>query len=414
MHSSVLECSFNCKKGDKMKYKNYYNHELGTSDIYTKSGIRGMTLDDILKNELSLAYQYNTIGIPDDDELTSSPNTSQYMDGNGKTRWRAGTSGSSVNGQSSLLTGTKTTADLLEEERLRAQAQQAQLQAVQSQLGSKAGNAAVSGGNMSEAMSAGSAGGSPQVIEEGTKQALNNFAAAAGKKWKDNRQKQKSPEVSPIGETADKIINTSEPQLEQSPIETAIDDAVHEKSDVPNVLGLEMPLPEEDFPKIGDEPEKEANILQKLNGGLKNLGENLKDFGHEVKNRIGSITDSKEERMIKSQNRDIEALKKYMEKYPEKYEVYDSEKKENVKIPQNKQIELERLGGYDVENSSMDLPEWQNININDWLYRKNKMRLPYEEYQESLLPKNQVVKKDLLNSNLDLYEYWLKRKNKKR
>lgn len=78
------------KKGEKMKYSNYYNFEGGNSDIFTRNYLLGMTLDDIFKNDKALAYQFNTIGIPSDDELTKSPNAQQYTDASGKSRWRAG------------------------------------------------------------------------------------------------------------------------------------------------------------------------------------------------------------------------------------------------------------------------------------------------------------------------------------
>ncbi len=90
-----------------MKYKNYYNYELGNRDIWSHNDVLGMPLKDIFANELPLSYQYLTIGIPKDDELTASPNTHQYSDANGKLRWRS---------------SQKTTEELLEEERQRRQA----------------------------------------------------------------------------------------------------------------------------------------------------------------------------------------------------------------------------------------------------------------------------------------------------
>ena len=102
-----------------MKYKNYYNFELGNRDIYSHNDILGMTVQDLFDNELPLSYQYNTIGIPKDDELISSPNTHQYTNANGKLRWRS---------------SSKTTEELLEEERQRRAEQEAQTANVQSQL----------------------------------------------------------------------------------------------------------------------------------------------------------------------------------------------------------------------------------------------------------------------------------------
>lgn len=55
-----------------MKYKDYYNFELGNRDIYSRNDILGMTVQDLFDNELPLSYQYNTIGIPKDDESVNS------------------------------------------------------------------------------------------------------------------------------------------------------------------------------------------------------------------------------------------------------------------------------------------------------------------------------------------------------
>ncbi|MCM1004239.1 MAG: hypothetical protein NC408_07860 [Candidatus Gastranaerophilales bacterium] len=91
-----------------MNHKDYYNYESDNRDI------------DLFKNELPLAYQYNTIGVPKDDELTSSPNTYQYTNANGQLRWRS---------------GSKSTEELLEEERRRNQDVQAENESAQTQLG---------------------------------------------------------------------------------------------------------------------------------------------------------------------------------------------------------------------------------------------------------------------------------------
>ncbi len=102
-----------------MKYKNYYNFELGNRDIYSHNDILGMTVQDLFDNELPLSYQYNTIGIPKDEDLTNSPNTHQYTNANGKLRWRS---------------SSKTTEELLEEERQRRAEQEAQTANAQSHL----------------------------------------------------------------------------------------------------------------------------------------------------------------------------------------------------------------------------------------------------------------------------------------
>ncbi len=103
-----------------MKYKDYFNFELGNRDIYSHNDILGMTVQDLFDNELPLGYQYNTIGIPKDDELIASPNTHQYTTANGKLRWRS---------------SSKTLEELLEEERQRRLALQGQQHMVQNQLG---------------------------------------------------------------------------------------------------------------------------------------------------------------------------------------------------------------------------------------------------------------------------------------
>lgn len=104
-----------------MKYSRYYNHELGNSDIYSRSSILGMTLQEMLDNEKPLAYQYNTIGIPDEEELKSSKNTYQYTGTDGKQRWRAGVAPQpQLQPQPQPIQHTlKSTDDLLEEERQR-------------------------------------------------------------------------------------------------------------------------------------------------------------------------------------------------------------------------------------------------------------------------------------------------------
>lgn len=104
-----------------MKYKNYYNYELGNRDIYSQNDILKMTVQDLFDNELPLSYQYNTIGFPKEDELTISPNTYQYTNANGQTRWRS---------------GMKSTEEMIEEERRRREEMEAQKTA-QSQLGWK-------------------------------------------------------------------------------------------------------------------------------------------------------------------------------------------------------------------------------------------------------------------------------------
>ncbi len=102
-----------------MKYKDYYNYESDNRDIWSHNDILGMTVSDLFKNELPLAYQYNTIGVPKDDELTSSHNTYQYTNANGQLRWRS---------------GSKSTEELLEEEHRRNQEMQAQNESAQTPL----------------------------------------------------------------------------------------------------------------------------------------------------------------------------------------------------------------------------------------------------------------------------------------
>ena len=52
-----------------MLFEKYFNHEGGNRNIYSRKNLLGMSLEELLKRELELAYQYNTIGIPEDDDL---------------------------------------------------------------------------------------------------------------------------------------------------------------------------------------------------------------------------------------------------------------------------------------------------------------------------------------------------------
>ena len=101
-----------------MRFSNYYNHEGGNRNIYSRRNLLGMTMKEILERELELAYQYNTIGIPDDDELMNSQNAYQYDD-NGVQRWSS---------------GQKTPEQMLAEQQKRIQESQAQNLADQNAL----------------------------------------------------------------------------------------------------------------------------------------------------------------------------------------------------------------------------------------------------------------------------------------
>ena len=154
-----------------MKYKNYYNFELGNRDIYSHNDILGMTVQDLFDNELPLSYQYNTIGIPKDDELTASPNTHQYTNANGKLRWRS---------------SSKTTEELLEEERQRRAEQEAEISNAQSQL-------SVFGNNPTpQAIAPKQAVESPMMESEPLVDTniLSDFVGAAKEKWQNRKNKQ--------------------------------------------------------------------------------------------------------------------------------------------------------------------------------------------------------------------------------
>ncbi len=73
-----------------MRFSNYYNREGRNRNIYSRKNILGMTMKEMLERELELAYQYNTIGIPADQELLNSEFAHQYMDEQGNSRWQAG------------------------------------------------------------------------------------------------------------------------------------------------------------------------------------------------------------------------------------------------------------------------------------------------------------------------------------
>lgn len=73
-----------------MRFSNYYNHEGRNRNIYSRNNLLRMTMKELLERELELAYQYNTIGIPADEELMNSEFAHQYQDENGFSHWQAG------------------------------------------------------------------------------------------------------------------------------------------------------------------------------------------------------------------------------------------------------------------------------------------------------------------------------------
>lgn len=73
-----------------MRFSNYYNHEGRNRNIYSRNNLLDMTMKELLERELELAYQYNTIGIPADEELMNSEFAHQYQDKNGFSHWQAG------------------------------------------------------------------------------------------------------------------------------------------------------------------------------------------------------------------------------------------------------------------------------------------------------------------------------------
>ena len=83
-----------------MNFKNYLNRITGNNNIYTRTGMMGMTLKELLEREKELGYQYRNIGIPEDEELELSPDVESYSDNTGKRFWR-----SIIPGQKNIFEG---------------------------------------------------------------------------------------------------------------------------------------------------------------------------------------------------------------------------------------------------------------------------------------------------------------------
>ena len=108
-----------------MNYNNYLNKESGKQDIYTKNSLLKMTLQDIIDKEMELSYQYNTIGIPADEDMYASPYVRQYTAESGIPMWTSATD--VINNLQSLRQfasqpnffpkGLKSTKEMIEEER---------------------------------------------------------------------------------------------------------------------------------------------------------------------------------------------------------------------------------------------------------------------------------------------------------
>lgn len=108
-----------------MNYNNYLNKESGKQDIYTKNSLLKMTLQDIIDKEMELSYQYNTIGIPADEDMYASPYVRQYTAESGLPMWTSATD--VINNLQSLRQfasqpnffpkGLKSTQEMMEEER---------------------------------------------------------------------------------------------------------------------------------------------------------------------------------------------------------------------------------------------------------------------------------------------------------
>ncbi len=158
-----------------MKYKNYYNFELGNRDIYSHNDILGMTVQDLFDNELPLSYQYNTIGIPKDEDLTNSPNAHQYTNANGKLRWRS---------------SSKTTEELLEEERKRRAAQEAQTANAQSHLAGFGENSTLPGVTAPKQTLESPMLESEPLVDTNI---LSDFVGAAKEKWQNRKNNQTLP-----------------------------------------------------------------------------------------------------------------------------------------------------------------------------------------------------------------------------
>ena len=83
-----------------MNFKNYLNRITGNNNIYTRTGMMGMTLKELLEREKELGYQYRNIGIPEDEDLELSPDVESYSDNTGKRFWR-----SIIPGQKNIFEG---------------------------------------------------------------------------------------------------------------------------------------------------------------------------------------------------------------------------------------------------------------------------------------------------------------------
>ena len=70
-----------------MNFKNYLNRITGNNNIYSRSGMMGMTLKELLEREKELVHQYRNIGIPEDEELELSPDVEKRTDSNGNQGW---------------------------------------------------------------------------------------------------------------------------------------------------------------------------------------------------------------------------------------------------------------------------------------------------------------------------------------
>ena len=220
-----------------MKYKNYYNFELGNRDIYSHNDILGMTVQDLFDNELPLSYQYNTIGIPKDDELISSPNTHQYTNANGKLRWRS---------------SSKTTEELLEEERQRRAEQEAQTANVQSQLAGFGQTASVVNSAPKQTVESPMMESEP-LVDNNT---MSKFVGLAKDKFQNRKETDNNGMKNAKSSfQQESVMSQPEPQIEE-----------------PNYYEENLPVEQDDelFESLNEYLNPEINAEQKLEGKVRN------------------------------------------------------------------------------------------------------------------------------------------------
>ena len=92
-----------------MKYKNYLNNHTFNRKIYSAENMLNMTLDEFLSRDKELIAQYKSIGVPNDNELSSSGNVvyvHEYTRDDGtevRAHWRSKPNTGSITGGASSI-----------------------------------------------------------------------------------------------------------------------------------------------------------------------------------------------------------------------------------------------------------------------------------------------------------------------